>query len=108
MLSTKFNVSLADNNKAYAVLVKSGDIITTAFTQEPKVLAMSLFASQLITERVLQETNELNEINEDKGRRLYTSVLEKIRAYPEAYSNLVSILETNTIYSDLLGTLRCV
>ena len=81
-------------------------MITSAFSQEPKTLAMMLFASNLISERVLQETNQLNEISTDKGRRLYTAILEKTKANPEAYTNLLSILRNHAIYNDLIRTLE--
>ena len=81
-------------------------MITSTFSQEPKTLALLLFKSNLISERVLQETNELNEIKTDKGRRLYTSILEKTKANPDVYSNLLSILRNHAIYTDLINALE--
>ena len=56
---------------------------------------------------MLEETNELNETNRTKARRLYTAVLGIVRHHPHRYVELISVLKDNMIlYRDLLRELE--
>ncbi len=92
-------------NAGYIVLVKCSEKIIESFSQEPKAIAVRLLSVGLITERVLQETNQLNEINADKATRLYTALLGVVKHYPHKYHEFVSTLRLNPLHTDLVREL---
>ena len=78
-----------------------------SLSHEPKAIALRLLSAGFITERVLQETNELNEINADKATRLYTAVLSVVRDHPHKFQEFVSILQTSRgVHKDLVEELN--
>ena len=94
-------------NIGYNVLAQCGEKIVGEFTKDPKTLALQLLAKNFISHHVLEETNELNETNSDKGRRLYTAVLGRVKQHPQRYAEFISILEgcRTVLYQDLLKEL---
>ena len=94
-------------NIGYNVLARCGEKIIGDFAKDSKTLAFHLHTKKFISDVTLEETNELNEINRNKARRLYTTVLGTVRQHPQRYVDLISILESNeTLYKDLLEELK--
>ena len=97
------------NNIGYNVLVQCGEKIVGDLTKDPKTLSLQLHAMKFISADILEETNELNETNRSKARRLYTAVLDLVRHHPQRYGEFTSILEGNkTLYRDLLKELQMI
>ena len=97
------------NNIGYNVLAQCGEKIVGDLTKDPKTIALQLHARKFISADVLEETNELNETNRSKARRLYTAVLDLVRHHPQRYGEFLSILEGNrTLYRDLLKELQMI
>ena len=95
------------NNIGYNVLVQCGEKIVGDLTKDPKTVALQLHARKFISADVLEETNELNETNRSKARRLYTAVLDLVRHHSQRYGEFLSILEGNrTLFRDLLKELQ--
>ena len=95
------------NNIGYNVLVQCGEKIVGDLTKDPKTIALQLHAKKFISADILEETNELNETNRSKARRLYTAVLDLVRHHPQRYGEFLSILEGNrTLFRDLLKELQ--
>ncbi len=92
-------------NAGYRVLLRCGEKIVQSLSKEPFTLAFYFLSAGLITERVLQETNQLNEINAYKARRLYTTLLGVVRHHPHKYHEFVSILRPKPLHTDLLTEL---
>ncbi len=84
------------------MLVRCSEKIVQSLSDEPRAIALCLFSAGLITARVLQETNELNEINADKATRLYTALLGVVKYHPHKYDEFISILRHNSLYTDLV------
>ncbi len=77
-----------------------------ALSQEPLALAAALFRTGLISQAVFDETGELNETKNEKGSRLYRTVLATVQNYPTRFAEFVQVLRSNKIlYSDVLGEL---
>ena len=97
----------ADYQFAYDVMVACGDKIVEGLSRDPKELALSLHTKGIIGDDVLQKTNELNEIDRDKARRLYTTALEVVKTYPHRFEDFVSVLQKNRLlHNDLLKQLE--
>ena len=92
-------------NTGYSVLVSCSEKIVQSLSEDPKALALHLLSAGLITEHVLQETNELNEINADKATRLYTALLGVVKHHPHKYHEFVSTLRLNPLHTDLVTLL---
>ncbi len=92
-------------NAGYSVLVSFSEKIVQSLSHEPKALAVSFLSVGLITERVLRETNELNEIKADKATRLYTALLGVVKHHPHKYHEFVSTLRLNPLHTDLVTLL---
>ncbi len=92
-------------NAGYNVLVRCSEKIVESLSQEPKAVAVRLLSVELITERVLQETNQLNEINADKATRLFTALLGVVKHHPHKYHEFVSTLRLNPLHTDLIREL---
>ncbi len=92
-------------NAGYSVLVSCSEKIVQSLSQEPNAVAVRFLSVGLITERVLQETNQLNEINADKATRLYTALLGVVQHYPHKYNEFVSTLRLNPLHTDLVREL---
>ncbi|XP_064388722.1 uncharacterized protein LOC135336790 isoform X2 [Halichondria panicea] len=92
-------------NAGYNVLVRCSEKIVESLSQEPKAVAVRLLSVGLITERVLQETNQLNEINADKANRLFTALLGVVKHHPHKYHEFVSTLKLNPLHTDLIREL---
>lgn len=87
-------------------MVRCGEKIVGEFTKEPTALAVSLHGSNFISDRTLEETNELNETKRDKATRLYTTILKNVAENPHRYPTFISILrEKEVLYSHLLEDL---
>ena len=96
-----------ENNVAYNVLVHCGNKIVGEFTKEPTTLAVSLHAANFISDRTLEETNELNETKRNKATRLYTTILKNVAEHPHKYPAFISILqEKKVLYRHLLEDLE--
>ncbi len=87
------------------MLVKYSEKIVLSLSEEPKAIALALLSAGLITERVLQETNQLNEINADKATRLYTALLGEVKQHPHKYHEFVSTLRLHPVHTDLVTVL---
>ncbi|XP_064384149.1 uncharacterized protein LOC135333169 [Halichondria panicea] len=96
---------LTHGNAGYSVLVSFSEKIVQSLSHEPKALAVSFLSVGLITERVLRETNELNEIKADKATRLYTALLGVVKHHPHKYHEFVSTLRLNPLHTDLVTLL---
>ena len=92
-------------NAGYSVLVSCSEKIVQSLSEEPKALALHLLSAGLITDRVLQETNQLNEIKADKATRLYTALLDVVKHHPHKYRDFVSTLRLNPLHTDLVTLL---
>ena len=87
-------------------MIKYSGKIIHGLSTDPKEIATALHAKGFISDRILQETYELPEINQDKGRRLYTAVLGVVANYPHRYKDFIAVLQQNTrLYSELLDIL---
>ena len=69
-------------------------------------MALHLLAAGFITDHVLQEISELNEIKADKATRLYTAILGVIKNHPHKIYEFVSVLETHQSGHELAEELR--
>ncbi|XP_064384748.1 uncharacterized protein LOC135333670 isoform X2 [Halichondria panicea] len=98
-------LSAVSGNAGYSVLVSCSEKIVQSLSHEPKALAVRFLSVGLITERVLQETNQLNEINADKATRLYTALLGVVKHHPHKYHKFVSTLRLNPLHTDLVTQL---
>ncbi len=87
------------------MLVSCSEKIVQSLSEDPKALALHLLSAGLITERVLQETNQLNEIKADKATRLYTALLGVVKHHPHKYHEFVSTLRLNPLHTDLVREL---
>ncbi len=92
-------------NAGYSVLMRCGEKIIESLSEEPKSIAVCFLSVGLITERVLQETNQLNEINADKATRLFTALLGVVKHHPHKYHEFVSTLRHNPLHTDLVREL---
>ncbi len=87
-------------------MVKCSVSLNHAMSQEPLALAAALFRTGLISKAVFDETGELNETKNEKGSRLYRTVLEVVQNFPTRFAEFVEALRSNTIlYSDVLEKL---
>ncbi|XP_064385255.1 uncharacterized protein LOC135334125 isoform X2 [Halichondria panicea] len=98
-------LSGVSGNAGYSVLVSCSEKIVQSLSEEPKALALHLLSAGLITDRVLQETNQLNEIKADKATRLYTALLDVVKHHPHKYRDFVSTLRLNPLHTDLVTLL---
>ena len=115
MLSTTLNLfsclctvgHQTSTSTSHNTMVKFSEKIVQSLSHEPKAIALRLLSAGFITERVLQETNELNEINADKATRLYTAVLSVVRDHPHKYHEFASILRTSQgVHVELMQELK--
>ena len=87
-------------------MVTGGEKIVEALSRDPKGLAQALFAKDLISIAILEETNELNGTKTDKARRLYSAVLKVVRDYPQQYDDFIGVLKKQGQYDNLLKILQ--
>ena len=98
---------MLSNHTGYETMIKNSGKIIHGLSTEPKEIATALHADGFISNRILQETYQLPEINQDKGRRLYTVVLGVVENYPHRYKDFIAVLQQNThLYSELLEILN--
>ncbi len=89
----------------YSVLVKCSEKIVHSLSVEPRAIALHLFSAGLISQNILEQTNELNDTKREKAIRLYTTLLSVVKHHPHKYHKFVSTLRPNLIYTDLLTEL---
>ena len=78
--------------------------IVESLSRDPKTIALHLFSRRFISKRVLQETNQLNEIDNDKATRLYSAVLGAVENDPHRFAEFLSLLaETSDGLHDQLA-----
>ena len=83
-------------------MVSCADRIIEGLSRDPKGIATSL--SSIISSVAVMETME---INMDKTRRLYITLLEIVKHYPEKYKDFVAIFRGHGgMYTDLLEMLE--
>ena len=88
-------------------MIKHSGKIIHGLSTDPKEMATALHATGFISDKILHETYQLPEINQDKGRRLYTAVLGVVVNYPHRYKDFIAVLQQNThLYSGLLEILN--
>lgn len=86
------------------VMVACSTIIIHGLSTDPKAMATALHTKGFIGDGTLNETDQLNETSSNKGRRLYTAVLQVVTNYPDRYDHFLSVLQqtlTRKLYSDL-------
>ena len=87
-------------------MVKCSDKIIHGLSADPKTMATSLRAKGFIADGTLDDTFQLHETKNNKGRRLYTAVLGVVMNYPQRYKEFISLLEQNrSQYAALLEVL---
>ncbi len=79
--------------------------IVQSLSEEPKAIALGLLSAGLITECILEKTNELNETKREKATRLYTALLGVVKQDPQKYHEFVSTLRLHSLYTDLVTAL---
>ena len=83
------------------------DKIVKDLCLEPKDIAIRLLSAGLISERVYDETLELNEIKRDKAARLYSAVRNVVRDDPDKFDHFLSILQTEQdLHKELIQELN--
>ena len=85
-------------------MVSCAEKIVEGLSRDPRGLATSLSARGLISDTIMRE---IIEIKVDKAKRLYTTVLNVVKHYPEKYDDFLAILrEHGEVYTDLLELLK--
>ena len=98
---------MLSNHTGYETMIKHSGKIIHGLSTDPKEMATALHANRFISDGILHETYQLPEINQDKGRRLYTAVLGVVVNYPHRYKDFIAVLQQNTrLYSELLQILN--
>ena len=98
---------MLSNHTGYETMIKHSGKIIHGLSTDPKEIATALHAKGFISDRIRDETYQLPEINQDKGRRLYTAVLGVVENYPHRYKDFIAVLQQNTrLYSELLEILN--
>ena len=98
---------MLSNHTGYETMIKHSGKIIHGLSTDPKEMATALHDKGFISDRILDKTYELPEINQDKGRRLYTAVLGVVENYPHRYKDFIVVLQQNThLYSGLLEILN--
>ena len=98
---------MLSNHTGYETMKKHSGKIIHGLSTDPKEMATALHTKGFISDRILHETHQLPEINQDKGRRLYTAVLGVVENYPHRYKDFIAVLQQNTrLYSELLEILN--
>ncbi len=95
--------SIIDCSFAYKLMVKCSVELNHAMSIDPKGLAMSLLDAAFIAQASVDQTLELNETKTEKGSRLYSAVLSRVKVSPGKLATFVSILRTDRIYDDVLS-----
>ncbi len=86
-------------------MVRCSENIIQSLSEDPKTLASRFLQAGLISQDILEQTNELNETNRDRARRLYTTLLGVVTHHPHKYHEFVSILRPNPLHTDLVTEL---
>ena len=95
--------SQTDCSNAYSTMVRCSVSLNHAMSKDPKALALALFSAGFISQATLDEINELNETRSDKGRRLYSAVLGRVRSFPMKFVDFINILrQDRSQYGDVL------
>ena len=98
---------MLSNHTGYETMIKHSGKIIHGLATDPKEIATALHTKGFISDRILHETHQLHEINQGKGRRLYTAVLGVVKNYPHRYKDFIAVLQQNTrLYSELLEILH--
>ncbi len=93
-------------NIGYSVLVKCSEKIVQSLSEEPKAIALRLLSAGLITQCILEKTNEyVNETKREKATRLYTALLGVVKQHPHKYHEFVSTLRLHPVHTDLVTVL---
>ena len=89
-------------------MVSYAERIIERLSRDLKRIATSLLSKRLISHTCMRRaTIKLGETEVDKARRLYTTVLDVVKNYPERYDDFVAILrERGGMYTDLLEMLE--
>ncbi len=88
-------------------MIGQGEKIVGALSTDPKGIAVSLIAKRFISQGIFDETNQLNETDTVKARRLYSAILRVIQSYPHRYDDFVEIFKgKGKLHDDLLKALR--
>ncbi len=83
-------------------MVCNGEKIVEGISNDPGGWAISLFSKGFISDTLMEETIELNETNASKAQKLYSTLLKKVKAYPEKLDEFISLLqEKGSCYDDL-------
>ena len=92
----------------HEVMVACSVTIIHWLSSEPLEMAAALFSKFLINNATLDETVQLNETHSQKGRRLYSAVLQVVKIYPDRYDDFISVLQQcgSLMYGDLLQELE--
>ncbi len=86
--------------------MRCSEKIVQSLSEEPKTLALHFLSAGLITQDILEKTNEyVNETKREKASRLYTTLLGVVKHHPHKYHEFVSILRPNPLHTDLLTEL---
>ena len=86
--------------------MRCSEKIVQSLSEEPKAIALGLLSAGLITECILEKTNELNETKREKATRLYTALLSVVKQHPHKYQELVSTLRLHPVHTDLVTELK--
>ena len=101
--SDDIDYSQCDCSDAYKTMVRCSVILNHAMSQQPKALATALHAEGFISQSTLDETMELNETKSNKGSRLYSAVLGRVKSFPKKFVSFVLILRRDRVlYNDVL------
>ncbi|XP_064383528.1 ankyrin repeat and KH domain-containing protein 1-like isoform X2 [Halichondria panicea] len=94
-------------NTGYKRMVSCAERIVEGLSRDPNGIAISLFSGRLISDALMRATMELSQTKVDKARRLYTTVLDVVKHYPERYDNFLAVFrEHGGMYTDLLELLE--
>ncbi|XP_064401366.1 uncharacterized protein LOC135347339 isoform X3 [Halichondria panicea] len=95
-------------NHGYTTLVECCNKVCGGLSSDPLNIAQSLHSKGFISTALMEEVRTLPGTKKmEKGIRLYTAILQCVKAYRNKYLEFISVLEKNKIlHSDLLTALR--
>ncbi|XP_064401384.1 uncharacterized protein LOC135347354 isoform X2 [Halichondria panicea] len=95
------------SNHGYNTLMECHIKVCKGLSSDSSNIAQSLHGKGLISAALMEEVRTLPGTKLEKGNRLYTAILECVKASRNKYSDFMSVLEKNKVlHSDLLITLR--
>ena len=94
-------------NYGYQVLVKCAPQVIQGLSRQPAAAATLLLSRGLVSKDLVEEIVDLPQTKSQNGRKLYMTVLDVVKSFPNRYSDFISVLEEDkSLNSDLLSALK--